>query len=152
MVSRDTPASLARWLAVRRATIIDGSSQKKKFCRRRRTRVCSDKTRLLSRQKHALLLSRQNYVCRAKTLSRQIFVAGNTCLSRQNTASVVTKLRKCHFCRGKTNTCLSRQILAATNIILSRQNFCSVKHTFVAPKKCFVVTKKEEDTCGSTSQ
>ena len=72
------------------------------------TKFCRDKSMLYFCRDKIMFVT-------TKLLSRQIFVAGNTCLSRQNTAFVVTKLRKYHFCRDKTNTCLSRQILAACN-------------------------------------
>ena len=72
----------------------------------RQTRICRDKTRLLSRRKYfattkkEVYLPRQNYVFRDKIsllhfLSRQIFVvfvATSILLSRQKTSFVATKL------------------------------------------------------------
>ena len=73
-----------------------------------------------------------------KHLSRQIFVATNTCLSWQ-----------VYFCRDK-------HVIVATNIILTRQKFCRDKHTFVATKDFFVVTntfyRDKNDTCGGSRQ
>ena len=88
---------------------------------------CRDKIRLLSRQKYACrnkILSRQYDACRDKTfvvtnISRdkhvclsgknKSFVATDTCLLRQNTSSVATKLlSRQTFCRDKRRV-LSRQ-------------------------------------------
>ena len=51
------------------------------------------------------------------------FVATNTCLSRQNTSFVVTKVFVA------TNVCCHKHVFVATSMLLSRQ------------KKCFVATK-----------
>ena len=90
----------------------------------RQTRVCNDKTRLLSGQK---------YACRGKTFSsRQIFVAKNMCLSRQ-----------AYLCRDKSVLVAIK--LVGINMCLSRQTFCRCKHTFVATKMV-VVAAASSDT------
>ena len=141
MVSRDTPASLARWLAVRRAAIFDGSCHKYYFCR---DKVLSrgDKTSLLSRQmfcRDKIMSVATKYLCRDKT-----FVTTNIC--RDKHVFVATKVlsRQTRVCHDKTR-------------LLSRQNYASI--IFVptnTPKKCFVVTKalsrQKNDTCGSFRQ
>ena len=65
----------------------------------------------------------------------KIFVATNTCLSRQK-ASFVTVSTKSSFVA--TNTCLSRQTLAFfcpdKHVFVATKMFCRSKHTFVSTK------------------
>ena len=82
-------------------------------------------------------------------LSRQ-----NTCLSRQNTSFVATKVglsRQTYFCRNTTlaatNICRDKQFchdksFVATSLLLSRRNSClsRQKTWFVATSMCFVAT------------
>ena len=120
---------------------------RQKFCRR--TRVCRDKTRLLSRQK---------YACRDKT-----FVVTNISPDKHKLFS-----RQAYFCRDKitfvaTSLLLSQQIcvllrqtrLVSTKVCLSRQKFYSCKHTFVATKDVFCPDKRRvlsRRTCVSSRQ
>ena len=106
-------------------SVIGGSCRKYHFCRDKsfvatKHVLCRDKsmfaaTERLSRQK--LCLSRQNIFVATKLLSCQIFVATNTCLSRQmfcrdKHTFVATKDV---FCRNK-----SKFMFVATKV-LSRQ-------------------------------
>ena len=96
------------------------------------SRVCRDKTPLLSRQNY---VSRQNIFVQTEPLSRQIFITTNIILSRQTRVCrdnfffnfVATELCKYHFCRHKG--------FVATNILLSLQKFCLDTHTFCRDKR-----------------
>ena len=97
----------------------------------RQTRVCRDKTRLLSRQK---------YACRGK-----IFVATKLCLLRQicfiKTSVATTKhlSRQQNFSRDKTKYfCCDKYTSVATKDMFCRNKHTFVKHVFVATKMIFV--------------
>ena len=118
--------------------VIGGRCHKYHFCRdfffSQQTRVCCDRTRLLSRQSilvaTKLCLSRQSYVCPKDgfCLDKHVFVATKVSLSRQN------------CCRDKT--------VVMTKLCLSRQKYVCHDKTFDAismllslQKTCFVATK-----------
>ena len=108
------------------------------FCRDkvRQTRVCRDKTRLLSRPKYAchdkIFLSRQN-ICHDKYLLKQKYVF------------VARKLYKYHSCRNKnvfvaTNVILSTYFCRDKTRILSRQTRVFRNKTFVAAEMILVAS------------
>ena len=113
-------------------SIIGGSCYKYLFLSRQ-TRVCSDKVRLLSRQKYGCP---DKYIC----------VAKNTCLSRQ-----------IYACRDKTfvatNTCLSRQIFLAANARGKRFMFVTTSILLSRQKTCLLrqnVCRDKNGTCGGS--
>ena len=59
----------------------------------------------------------------------------DTCLSRQNTSFVATKV-----CLSRQNFCRNKHIFVATKL-LSRQKYCHDKLTFVTTNTSFVATK-----------
>ena len=138
--------------------IIRGSYHKYHFCRdktqsltnthlSRQTRVCRDKTRLLSRKKYACrVLSRQNYVC------VKGFVTTSIILSRQKRCFVAIKV---NFARqtfwrekiifGAIKFVWRDKSIGATSILLLRQKtcffWCFLSHVFCRNKSMLAATK-----------
>ena len=100
---------------------------------------CSDKNMLAATKR----LSRQNYVCRNK-----IFVATNTCLSRQK------------FCRDKIMFVL-RKVLSRQEYVCRDKRFFARSILLWRQKTCFVATNaclsqnllsRQTHSCGSSRQ
>ena len=68
------------------------------------------------------------HFCRDK----QVFIATNRCLSRQNMSFVATKV-----CLSGQNFCRDKHIFVATNVLPLQAYFCPDKHVFVATKHVF---------------
>ena len=82
---------------------------------------------------------------------KHVFVAANTCLSRQNTFFVATNvclsrhvlLQQTYFCRDKR--------FVATNICRDKGYFCRDKHVFDATKQVFCRDKPLDKTFVTTN-
>ena len=116
------------------ATIIGRSCHKYNFCRDKCFVVCCDKLMFVM-TKHVFCRDKSMLVV-TKLLLLQVFVATNTCLSRQTFyrdkhTSVATKDV---FCRDKhvivaTKLCLSREIFVVTGFVATKY-FCRNKLFF----------------------
>ena len=94
------------------------------------SRVCRDKTPLLSRQNY---VSRQNIFVQTEPLSRQIFITTNIILSRQTRVCCDKK-----FILSRQN--YASIIFVATKVLLRQTIFCRYKsfvstHTFCRDKR-----------------
>ena len=104
--------------------------------------VYCHKYHFLLRQKVLSCLSRQN----TSFVATKVFLPRQTLLLRQNYVCRNTTRQNClsrqpFVATNTTKLCLSRQLFVVTNV-LSRQNYvCLDKHSFVATKDVFCVCR-----------